>query len=229
VEPAAGVARVILDPSVLFTEEALRWLEMPELRRYLAVSQALWMRLEDPEAGAQFVPFGVHPSPEEIQRVRRALAEIEKFSGDRPNLPPGTLEIRGRLLASNEPLTDVLADEWVFVTTQSIAVLRAVARRTLDAFRDAGARVYEVTDQKMKKTLDNIEAHVPPGLRSNMKRVDRKLNQVSRSRPGKLVSLGTTIVVLGGTIGVIAVPHLALGKGAAMAIRQGVAVIAGDP
>jgi hypothetical protein len=129
VEPAGDVARIILDPSVLFTEEALTWLETPALRPFLVVSQALWERLEDPEVGAQFERFGVSPSPEDVDRVRRALAEIEKFSGDRPDLPAGTRVIRDRLLQSDEPLADVLADEWVFVTSQSIGVIRAAAKR----------------------------------------------------------------------------------------------------
>jgi hypothetical protein len=51
----------------------------------------------------------------------------------------------------------VLADEWVFITSQSIGVFRAGKRgvkRAFDAFRRAGRDVDKVSDQSMKSGLE---------------------------------------------------------------------------
>jgi hypothetical protein len=49
--------RVILDPSFLFTEEALGWMEDVELAGYLAVSESLLRRLEAFTTPEEFAPY----------------------------------------------------------------------------------------------------------------------------------------------------------------------------
>jgi hypothetical protein len=65
----------MIDPSILFTEEVESWLADDELRPWLVVSDALWQRLENPEGGEQFLPYGAYPGPDEIRRMREAFAE----------------------------------------------------------------------------------------------------------------------------------------------------------
>jgi hypothetical protein len=47
------------------------------------------------------------------------LGQLERFSGDLDDIPDGARTIRDNLIASSEPLAEVLADEWVCITTQS--------------------------------------------------------------------------------------------------------------
>jgi hypothetical protein len=196
----------------------LEWLENPELRRFLVISKSLWERLQDDEAGEQFAPFGVIPDPQSIERVRLALAPVERFSSDQSSIPDGTRAIRDALLSSNEPLADVLADEWVFVTSQSIAVIRAAAKRSLEAFKRAGAKVYNVSDDVMARGLEQIQHRLPPGLLGGMK--------VVGTFPGDDIG---RILMFGGTIAIFIVPAIGLPAAIIGSIQQGVAVVAGDP
>jgi hypothetical protein len=211
------VSRVILDPSVLFTEEALSWLDDPELRPSLVVSQALWDRLQLPEAGDQFEPYGDRPSPDEVIRLRGLVAEIERFSGDVVGLPQEIRAIRDTLLFGDEPLADVLADEWVFLTSQSMAVIRGDAQRTLDAFRRAGAQVYTVSNELMERGLRAIRRRLPPPLLRVMKWVGRFPKRIPK------------VLVFGGDIALLLLPSVGLPAGIAVAVQAGIALIAGDP
>lgn len=147
--------RIILDPSVLFTDEAVAWLSIPDLRGSLVVSEALRARLEDAQAGEQFQPYA-NPDPDQIIRVRKALDsnEIPTFSyGDATQLSAGARDICETLNASDEPLGDVLADEWAFLTSQSLGVIAEQTREALEAFRRAGGYVYEVSADQMRRAL----------------------------------------------------------------------------
>src|ERR1700759_4227744 len=113
-------SRVILDPSVLFTEQVRGWMEAPDLKDYLVISQALWRRLQDPGALAEeLARFGAPVrNLDSIEVVRNAIEDnrIETFSyeqaRERGELRPGTEQICQALLEIGEPLADVLADEW---------------------------------------------------------------------------------------------------------------------
>ena len=211
--------KVILDPSVLFTEEALAWISDRALATSLVVSEALWRRLEDPQAGEQFLPWA-RPNPEEIARTREALAssEIARFSYvDAEDRSEAARGIREELLR-REPLGDVLADEWAFLTSQSIAAIAEQTRESLDAFRRAGGHVFEVSSTRMKFGLWRLRRRLPPRFLKVMK-------TVGGFPPGRLPKW----VVAGGEFGLALLPHVAVPLGAAELIRQGVGVIAGDP
>jgi hypothetical protein len=219
VPPTDTTPSVILDPSVLFTDEALEWLADEELRPYLVISESLWQLIEDPTVGQVFVPWGVEPNPDRVTQVRRACEPIRKFShGEIPDLPPDADRIRNTLVQSDEILRDCLADEWVFVTSQSLAVLAQRARRTIAAFIRAGVEVYEITREEMNRALEALQDSLPPHFLQIVKAVGTR----PRGRIAKFV-LG------GGQIALGFVPHLAIPVAVVGAIQMGAAVIGGDP
>lgn len=211
--------RVIIDPSALFEPETLEWLADEELRPWLAVSASLYELLGD-EGGERFLPYGVDPDPEQTRRVRDALEPILKFShlDAEEELGEEGRAVRDRLLSSDEPLPEVLADEWVFVTNQSIAVLLDRAKTTLDAFRRAGAEVYEVTRDQMESGLEAIRDRIPPRMLTVMKAIPKW----PRSQRVKFLVFGA------GIAGLLISP-LGLPLNVAQAVQQGIGLIAGDP
>jgi hypothetical protein len=209
---------VIIDPSVLFTEEIVEWLSNARLRRSLFVSEALWQRLENPDGGEQFIPYGANPGPNEIRRIRAAFAENRFSYHDAVDLPEGARGVCEELLAGEAPLGDVLADEWAFVTSQSLAVLAEGTQATLDAFRKSGGQVFTVGEREMERGLNAIRRKLPPRLLKIMKVAGR----FPRRRLPKLL-------VVGGSFALGLLPHVGLSVGVASLIQEGVAVIAGDP
>jgi hypothetical protein len=215
-------SRVILDPSVIFTDEALAWLADPEFQPWLAVSRALVLRLRDSAAGGQFLPYA-NPGPEQIERLQDILtrSDIQVFSFyeeiERGAIPPGAQRICETLLREDHPLGDVLADEWAFITSQSLAVIRRWARHSVDAVHSAGAAVIEISDEVMQGALQEIRDHLPPTLLEKMKQVDPIEEQV----PWWLLA--------GGGIGAALLPHVGLPLAIAGAVNHGTIALAGDP
>jgi hypothetical protein len=222
-------SRVILDPSFLFTEEALGWMETPGLGEYLVVSESLLRRFEDPAQLAE--ELAAHsllaPNADFIEAIGRALDQnaITTFSYEAAResgeLPPGTEEVCRALLDSGEPLADVLADEWAFVTSQSLAVLVERAGDALGAFTRAGATVVGVVKDQMKAALDAVQEQIPPGLLTAMKRVDDTWGGVPKF-PKFLLAGGSFAAGL-------VLPPLGIGMGAAGLLVEGNGVLAGDP
>lgn len=213
------VSRVIIDPTALFTEEALAWLEDPELRPYLVISAALWRRLEEQPPEAALLEYA-EGDEELIARVRQALIEneIAKFSFeevfDSDDLPDRARQICERILQEEEPLADVLADEWAFLTSQSLGVIVRRVRDSLKAFAQSGAEVIEIGRAEMEAALDAVQGKIPPGLLKVMKHADDRF---------------VKLILLGGSVAAFVVPPLHLPMFIAQAARQGVAIIAGDP
>lgn len=213
-------ARIIIDPSFLFTDEALTWLDDPDVGPSLVISESLWQRLENPDRGEQFLPYGVHPNADQIRRIRNAFEASEmRFSyREVEQLPQGARGIRDALLSSNEPLADVLADEWVFLTSQSLAVIAEKTKASLDAFRRAGGQVHVVSRAQMQRGLRAVRRRIPSPLLKVMKRVGR----FPWSR-------GTNFIVAGAGVALLMLPHVGLALTVGESIIAGVAVIAGDP
>ncbi len=217
------LSRVILDTSVVFSDEALDWIADPELRPWLAISQALMRRLEEEAVNSEaFLPYA-QPDPERIVRVRQALlaSDVVVFSLEQA-MEEGTLtgearEICERLAGGDEPLGDVLADEWAFVTTQSLAAIRERGMRALKAFVRAGGTVIDVADDAMRGALEAVRERIPDPVLNAMKRVGPAADRVP------------TWLVAGGEIAGQLVPPLGLGLLVAENIERGIAVIAGDP
>jgi hypothetical protein len=209
---------VILDPSVALTQDALAWLEDPELRPSLVISAALWERMLDPEADDEFRAFDVIRDPDLIRRLRAALESVPRFSyRDVPELPDEARAVRDALLSSDEPLNEVLADEWVFLQTQSLAALRDGVRRTMEAFVRAGARIYEATNAAMTRALGELQDRLPPGLVRVMKGAAGPKDPIPKA------------LLAGGEIALGFVPFLGVPVAIIGAIQVGSGLIAGDP
>jgi hypothetical protein len=212
-------SRVILDPSILFTEEALGWLEDSELRPFLVISASLWRRLDDPDASEQLLPYA-EGDPQRIVAVRERLASgaVATFSFEEvfgsQELPDAARQICNALLQSDEELADVLADEWVFLTSQSLAIIAERMRHSLEAFVRAGAEVVEIGREQMEVALNVVRERIPPRVLELMKYADNRV---------------VKLIVVGGRVAALIVPPLDLPMRVANAALQGVAVIAGDP
>jgi hypothetical protein len=121
-------------------------------------------------------------------------------------------------LASDEPLADVLADEWAFIASQSLAALAERARHAIGAFARAGVEVVEVTREQMMEGLEFARDVIPPNFLQRMKAVDHMVESIPKW------------VVVGGHLGAhFFVPPLALPLILADALAAGNALIAGDP
>ncbi|MGH2974766.1 MAG: hypothetical protein ACRDLL_07860 [Solirubrobacterales bacterium] len=184
-------------------------------------SEALYHLLEDPAAaGPVLLPFGVDPG--DIQRVRATLAQLEvrRFSyRDVEELPEGAQAVRERLLASGDPLSETMADEWVFVTTQSLAILLDRTKHSFERFVRGGAERYELTRDQMERGLRAARDRIPPPLSTVMK----TYANFPRGRFPKFVVAGGA-VALAILVPVAGVPFALEG-----AVRAGVCVVVGDP
>jgi hypothetical protein len=208
---------VILDPSFLFSDDALAWLLDPEIQPWLVVSAAAARRLRDPRLLNYWREFGP------VDRARLALLQqavrpIGRFSyRDREDVSPENLSIR-QALVEDGPLGEIFADEWIFLTTQSVGVFALWGHHSLNRFRRAKAQVIDVPREQMLRGLEAIEEHLPPWLLPGMKRFGhfphRRVPQV---------------IVLGGTIAALFVPAVGLPMGIVGAVQQGSAILAGDP
>jgi hypothetical protein len=213
------VSRVILDPTVLFTEEAVEWLEYPELRPYLVVSEALWRHLEEPASEGILLEYAEGDAGL-VERVREGLQrnEIKRFSFEQGletgELPEGAREICERLLASDEPFADVFADEWAFLTSQSLGVVMQRVRDSLEVLRRYGGEVYEISRESVEAALEAVQDRIPPTLLKVMKHADDKFVKV---------------VLFGGAIAGFIVPGAHIPVAIAKAVQQGTAIVAGDP
>jgi len=212
-------ATVILDPSVLFTDEAMGWLDDPDLRPHLAVSRTLWEHLGDPDIGELLMFWGVERSRSQIGRVRDALELIERFSSEDEPLDEGPRAIREAILSIDGPavVMEVIADEWTFLVSRSLAVLGQRARATLHAMVRAGAQVYEVARETMESVLDAVQDHLPPGMRNLIKGI----GTFPHNRLAKLVVFGGEFAAV--AITGVGFPFVITG------FHQGIAVLAGDP
>jgi hypothetical protein len=210
----------MLDTSVVFTDEGLDWISDPELRPFLVVSAALYRLLDDPGAPFLFASYG-EPTPRRIDEVRKAVQrnELRLYSYEeslaRTDLPAENRNTLAVLLANEEePLAAVLADEWAFVTTESLISLRDL-RRVVEAFTHAGAKVYEASRDEMERALGAVRDRIPEPVLRKMKDFDK--------------AVPVRFLAIGGTIAAIVVPVLSIPGGVAAAVLEMNGLIAGDP
>lgn len=203
-------------------------METPGLKDYLVISEALWGRLRDPGALAdELARFGAPiADPGLIEAVRRAIRinGIDRFSyqqaRERGELRGGTEEVCQALLEIGEPLADVLADEWAFVTSQSLAALAERTGHALGAFARAGATVVGVVKERMVEALEGVREKIPPDLLEQMKRVDETWDRV----PKFLLAGGALAAELS-----VALAPVGIAVHIAEVLLEGNAVLAGDP
>ncbi len=211
-------SRVLLDPSVLFRDEALGWLENQEIRPYLAVSSSLVKHLSNPESLPRFARFGPIPTHGRAREVRERLDGIYAFSRDNAKgISPKGGAIRDSLLKTKEPMVDVLADEWVFLISESSGIWDTVGR-VKGSFEKAGATVYEFTRAQLVGAQQAVRKALPRPVLDVLKVV------AIPALPGPNI-----VLVIGGGVAVALVPALAIPAIAVGVLIDGSALIAGDP
>jgi len=138
--------RLMLDVSLFLTEQGVTWLqEQDRIKSRLVVSAAfsealptlpddVLLRFADRDQ-RDFLSYAREVLP-------RALEGVERFSYREIRSLPRTHErVRRRLLENETVEGEVLADEFVYLVTQSW--LLAKTRRMLDELKRAGVRVRE--------------------------------------------------------------------------------------
>ena len=141
-----AVARVMADPSLMMSSDGLAWLEQdPAARAALVIPRTFadWM------AGAAEFPVSALAAADDVAsfaanrpRLEAMMRGVATFSHSEVTLAPAHEEVRAMLLMDGGPLSDLDADEWAFLQSQS--ALLSKLRRPADAFRDAGAFIVEV-------------------------------------------------------------------------------------
>jgi len=213
----------MLDPSVIFADEGLEWIADPDLRPFLVLSRAFYALLEDRDAQALLAPFGEPAAPrieqaaDAIRRGELRLYSYEQSLG-RTDLPAANRNTLEALLTNEqEPLASVFADEWAFLTTESIISLKDL-KQTVQAWARAGADWYGATRAEMEKAFDAAREKIPEPVRNKMKRIE----EVAGSAPVRFFAFG------GGIAGMI-VPVIGIPAGTALAVIELNGFIAGDP
>lgn len=138
--------RLMLDPSFLFSADAVEWLlDDPDARDGIVVPAAFADWLDGARSNADVAVFVAQDDREaywaRLGELAEILQEVAVFHDDEATLSPEDDEVRRALIEGGDTAARILAEEWTFLQSQSWAVSKL--RHPLDAFRDAGAGVVE--------------------------------------------------------------------------------------
>jgi hypothetical protein len=194
--------RFMVDISLLLTDAGATWIEESEYARSAAfVSAAFYEALREPSE-AMLLRFA---DPEQRDFVRLArevlpsrLEAVEKFSHQSiPRLPGRQEDVRQRLLAVGGLEGEILADEFVYLVSNSW--LLAKTRRLIDELKRAGARVVEYVGEHGEPLLRQVIAQVIPE-----EKLPKELTQEV------IAKAGVKWVIVGGTkVGLLHAPPVA--------------------
>jgi hypothetical protein len=156
----------MLDPSFLFSEDGVTWLEQerPELES-IVVSAALagWLSPLEPEPPTFIDRNDWDDYADRRDRLVNALRDAPRFaySDVESTLDPASREVLNALRTLDLPdvHADILADEWAFLQSHSWMI--AKLQGPIDAFRDCGAAVVQF-GRKLRDQM--IEVVIPEGL-----------------------------------------------------------------
>lgn len=141
----------MVDPSVLLTRAGLTWFTAsvrdggPAVRSMIVSESFYWIVNEGPED--LLLPFVGRRDRELIgfakDTLRATLDPIERFSYESiAELPPDVEMVRDALLRSARPETNIYADQWIYLATQSWMLAKNKA--FLSRVQRAGAAVLEL-------------------------------------------------------------------------------------
>jgi hypothetical protein len=160
---------LMVDPSLLFSEEGLRWLqEDPTAQDGIIVPATFMEWLEGTRSldrSSLLAPEDLVAFDQHRQRLLMDLRAVPRFSHLRGvTLSPEAEEIRWALVRSEDPADALHADEWVFLQSHSFLVTKL--RRPLDAFRNAGSVIVEFGRKTRDQLIRGVipDAHVPAVL-----------------------------------------------------------------
>lgn len=203
---------VMLDASVLLTEDAAVWLQDETVRSSVTISENLWILMNE---GVDLSPFGVDPSRELTERLLVLLESVPRFSfSDAVELSEEARAVLQEIRSVDSHLANVIADEWLFLTTQSLGVFLQKVRYALEGFARAGARIFEIPPDRFIPLIRDPESGVPQWL-LDLKSADNPRTEI--------------LLVLGGELAKRFAPHLDDTVTLLELIRAGVGLVAGDP
>ena len=161
----------MVDPSILFSEEGIAWLQEDRTARDGIVVPATVMRWLRGEIDLNRRWFIAQEDLEMIDQRREQLLNVldgvSTFSYQAVDLSPDHDAVLRNLLEAHEgPFASngIHADEWAFLQSHSFLISKL--RNPLDAFRDAGSVTVEFGRKVGRQlVLKVIKAeHVPPVL-----------------------------------------------------------------
>jgi len=215
---AEAPSRIILDPSFLFTDEAIPWLDDPVARPSLVVSATLSGALDRLELEPFIEPFGIDVETIDIQFLRSLVASIDTFGYSDADLPSDLAWNFLNGLSSDAPTMSLVADEFAFLASQSLGVFLDEHGFTLTRMEEIGITLHRVSRENMLEGLAKIRRRLPPRLLS----VTKRISNFPRG-------LGTKFVVAGGAVGLALIAPVGLPLAIAGAVKAGTAFIVGDP
>ncbi len=229
IDPGLPV-RLMVDPSFLFSEDGLAWLEDDEtVLTGITVPGTFmeWLRGERDLDESLFVaPDDLETVGERRDRLFAVLRGVEEFRSEALTLDEAEA-VRLALLASGDPLAELYADEWSFLQSQSSMI--AKLRHPLDAFRDAGAVIVEFGRRAGRHFVEEVipAEHVPAVLtRGLMVKAAVKWIIIGGAAVGGGTLGGIAGTAIGGPLGGYILEEV--GRHAAEEIAQA-AVVAIDP
>jgi hypothetical protein len=195
----------MLDPSFLFSEDGLAWVEEnDDVREGVVVPATFtqWLREErDLDLEALLAPEDLDAAAGRRDRLISLLGEIPDYSYVGADLTRGAEEVLGFLLAGGD---DLRADEWAFLQSHSFLVSKL--RHPLDAFRDAGAVIVEFGRKVGLNLLGQVipKEKIPPVLDQKlMVKAAAKWIVVGGANVGGGTFGGVAGTVLGGGVGAV--------------------------
>src|SRR4051794_36420013 len=155
----------MLDPSFLFSEDGVAWLEQEQPQResiVVSAGFAGWLSPLEPEPPPFIDRDDWDDYEDRRDKVFKALRKAPRvaYGNVEGTLDPPSREVLNALLTLDlsEVHAEILADEWAFLQSHSWMI--AKLQGPIDAFRDSGAAVVQF-GRKLRDQM--IEVVIPKG------------------------------------------------------------------
>jgi hypothetical protein len=163
------------DPSLLLSPSGMWLPENPEVRDALVISGAFYSALAERQV-EKLTPYFTSLRTLEEQRsvLLPVLGDLRFFSAhEATDLSDEVTRVRRNLLDSPNPAAEILADEWVYLATESW--LASKRRYVLDKLRVAGAATKEYRERLDMRVVEAMipEGEIPPVLTTELLRTAR--------------------------------------------------------
>jgi hypothetical protein len=222
--------RLMLDPSFLFSEDGLDWLESEPLARSVVIPATLvvWLRQGTyPDPSFFISPDDFDGFVERRDRLLVQLPALQTFSRVGVDLQGSANEVLEELVARDDPVAGLRGDEWAFVQSQSWLVSKLGDAK--DAFRDAGTAIVEFGGRFRHQLIRQVipSEHIPDALTpSLLARASAKWLIAGGIAAGGGTLGGVVGTVAGGPVGALLGAHAG---GVAFGGLSKAAVLAIDP
>ena len=161
---AQDSARLMVDPSFLFSEDAISWLADDQGARDGIVIPATFAEWLNGDWRNNDVALFVAPEDQgeywaRLDRLKGLLAGVAVFGHENVGLSAQAEEVRVALLERGDTAARIFADEWTFLESNSWAISKL--HHPLDAFRDGGAVVVQFGRKLRDRAIDGVAPQGP--------------------------------------------------------------------